>query len=260
MDHILGFRDPRERMRALSTVPLNMSSAYEDVMKRIEESKKGDIKLALKILSWLFYAKRPLEMNELLEALVVEDNDDDLMREYMLRPDDVIECCKSLVVYESSSGLIRFTHYTVQEFLARIQPKLLQPVYLAKTCLCYLAFKVFDRHDFWWHWRDNWSKYRFLRYAATYWSDHTAGEAERSPEIHRALERVFASKERVVRILDVKASGYGGPLGPPYPGRSRDTFLHIVAKSGLETICRLAIQNRNNKYACLVLTLKLKKN
>ena len=108
-------------MKALETAPRDMSSAYKDVMQRIEQSKPGDKVLAIKILSWLFYAFRPLLMDELLEALVVEDGDQDLQRDDMLQPTDVIECCKSLVVHEISTGLVRFPHYTVQEFIEGIK-------------------------------------------------------------------------------------------------------------------------------------------
>ena len=61
-------------------------------------------------------------MQELLEALVVDDGDLDLEFDYLLQPGDVIECCKSLVVHEASSGVARFSHYTVQD-AARVARK-----------------------------------------------------------------------------------------------------------------------------------------
>jgi len=79
----------------------------------------------LKILSWLFRAQRVLRMDELLEALVVEEGDQGLEQDYMLDAAAVIECCKSLVLYEESSGLVRFAHETVQTFIARNIPNLL---------------------------------------------------------------------------------------------------------------------------------------
>ena len=119
-------------MKAFKTVPKDMFSAYNDVMQRIENSRRrNDKDLAMRILSWLFRAQRTLRMDELLEALAIgptrmdcdendsDDGDQDLIHENMLQPFQVIECCKSLVLYEESSGLVRFTHYTVQEFIAK---------------------------------------------------------------------------------------------------------------------------------------------
>jgi hypothetical protein len=97
-------------MKALETVPRTMPAAYEDVLKRIEQSGSDDMNLAIKILSWLFYTKKPLSMDALRQALVVNENDE-LRRDYMLDPEDIIDCCKSLVVHETSSGFVRFTHY-----------------------------------------------------------------------------------------------------------------------------------------------------
>src|SRR5436190_579279 len=115
MDHVLTYREPRKRLKAVDTVPKDMSSSYADVIQRIEHSEPGDRELGFKVLSWLFHAKRTLSMNELLEALAVEEFElnqrlDDILHD-MLSPRDVIECCKSLVGYDEPSGLISFTHF-----------------------------------------------------------------------------------------------------------------------------------------------------
>ena len=60
--------------------------------------------------------------------------------------DDIIEMCQSLVVHEESSGVVRFIHPTVQEFLKSLE--LLPVINLAKTCLTYLENNAFDRHLF----------------------------------------------------------------------------------------------------------------
>ena len=82
------------------------------VMERIEHSDDGDMRLALKILSWIYRARRTLFMDELLECLAVEDGNTDLQRDFLLGS-AVIECCKSVIIYDESSGAVRFTHYAV---------------------------------------------------------------------------------------------------------------------------------------------------
>src|SRR5271154_624078 len=109
-----------------------MSSAYSDIIQRIETSRPGDKELAMRIFSWICRAFRTLSMEELLEALVVEELEQDLTLDEGLQdklaPSDVIDCCKSLVIYEKSSGLVRFTHFTVQEYIESKAQKILPPV------------------------------------------------------------------------------------------------------------------------------------
>src|SRR5436305_12464205 len=54
---------------------------------------------------------------------------------------DVFDCCKSFVIHEKSGGHVRFTHFSVQEYLNVHGETILPPrMHLAKTCLAYLAF------------------------------------------------------------------------------------------------------------------------
>jgi hypothetical protein len=118
-------------MKALKTVPNDMSSAYKNVMHRIEKSRSGnDTELALRILSYLFHAQRTLHIDELLEALAISpqadgsddencDGEHEIVANNMLEPAQVVECCQGLVLYEECSGLVRFAHFTVQEFINR---------------------------------------------------------------------------------------------------------------------------------------------
>lgn len=128
--------DPREVMAALDSAPRDLSDAYEAVFARIERRSKCAKSLALRTLSWVFYAKRSLHMDELREALAVRDSDIQLHETYLLDPGSIVEVCESLIVHDDSSGIVRFTHYTVQEFLQsnNVIP-LLSMVDLAKTCL-----------------------------------------------------------------------------------------------------------------------------
>jgi hypothetical protein len=224
-----------------------MSTAYNDVMNRIENSKQGDKKLVIKVLSWLFYVARPLLMGELLEALVVEDGDRELHREYMLEPEDIIECCKSLVICEASTGLVRFTHYTLQEFLQNFRPNLLSIKQIAKTCLDYLSFDVFDECP------DNTSMqtlvddYMFGMYAAEFWASHVRGEGDQSPEIQLAVIQVWGSERRRHSIAQMYFDTWRRM------NLETGTLLHILAEFGLlETSKRVLnakkLSQSKNKY------------
>src|ERR1700737_4476296 len=183
---------PKDRLKALNTVPMDLDAAYDDVMDRIKGSSGGAKELALEVLSWIFRARRLLRMGELLEALVVEDGDEDLDRDCMLQPSQVIDCCKSLVVYDKSTELVRFVHYTVQEYIARkVHQELPPATKLALTCLTYLSFQTFSKLEF----RSiSVSYYQFGKYAAQFWGSHTRGEAERLPQVQQSVVRLLRSE------------------------------------------------------------------
>src|SRR5216117_1020445 len=113
MDYVLDHRESNKRMKALKTVPEDMNSAYTDVIQRIKQSSfREDKDLAMRIFLWLSRTHRPLLMDELLAALAIHSNDDssddddddsdEVIDSDVLHPDEVIECCKSLVLFEES--------------------------------------------------------------------------------------------------------------------------------------------------------------
>ena len=149
LDYVLSFREPAKRMRAFDILPNDLFEAYDTAMERIKSSRRGDEDLAMKIFSWISRTKRNLSMEELLEALAVEDagpNDNiESILENKLTPADVIECCKSLITYDEFSGLVRFAHYTLQDFVVgHLQDRRPSARNLAKACLSYISFDVFD--------------------------------------------------------------------------------------------------------------------
>jgi hypothetical protein len=210
-------------------------------MDRIEKSDK---ELALKILSWLFRAQRILRMDELLEALVVEEGDQDLERECMLEPVAVVECCKSLVLYEETSGLVRFTHETVQDFIAKHVQNLPQTFVLAKTCLTYLSFDEFhepcSETDIL---ANRVERYKFICYAARFWAIHTK-EAEECPDVQEAVLTCLISESKTNSILQLEAYAASGGGGMSFT--SGQTMLHVIAERGLATTCSLVLHESGN--------------
>jgi hypothetical protein len=221
-----------------------MSDAYDDVFKRIQESGTDKMDLAIKILSWLFYAKEPLTMRELQEALVIEEDDDELQRDYMLESEVITDCCKSLVIYDTSSGFIRFAHYTVQEFISTVKSRLCPVEYLAKTCLDYLSMRVFNKPC------HNYNalchrieEYAFSRHAGKHWGFYVAGDPERFHDIQLAVFRLLLFQNRRCSLLQLLMGFDSVPRD--------ETFLHLIARVGLATICRLILdvdKVENAKY------------
>jgi hypothetical protein len=230
MDHVLKSREPRKRLHALKTIPKDMFAAYEDIIGKIRQSESEDSELAFEIMSWLFHAPRILHMKELLEALVIEDGDHDLDRDCLLTREAVVECCKSLISYDSSTDLVQFAHVTVQEFMGSQLSSLLRPIDLANICLTYLLFEIFEvpctttsqmqsRHE----------KYAFAFYAAQFWAYHVRGEPELDPRLTQKVTRVIESQDRRDAIL--QACTYAETRSIQYPNEQH--IFHFLARCGL---------------------------
>ena len=80
-------------------------------------------------------------MDELLEALSVEGWQADIDHDRKFIAIDIIQMYQSLVVHQESSGVVRFIHPIVQQFLESLK---LPVIGLAKTCLAYLEYNAFD--------------------------------------------------------------------------------------------------------------------
>src|SRR5579859_2918133 len=124
---------------ALSSLPRNISSAYLEILDRAV--REGSDQLVFKILSWIYHAKVPLLMDQLREAMVVQIGDTQLEQDCLDDPAFLVEECKSLITYDESSGIVRFTHSTVQDYLeSTMSHNLLTTVDIAAILLTYLSF------------------------------------------------------------------------------------------------------------------------
>jgi GPI inositol-deacylase, winged helix domain len=115
---------------SLKNLPANQIDAYNEVLTRIKATGSFTSDTSNQFLTWIFHAKRPLQMDELLEALYVKEWQADIDRDRKFDAVDIVRMCQSLVVHEKSSGVVRFIHPTVQEFLKSLK---LPVIGLAKT-------------------------------------------------------------------------------------------------------------------------------
>src|SRR5437762_1231508 len=104
----------------------------------------------------------------------------------------LVEACQGLVELDKVSNVVRFTHFTVQEFLERTYlGNLLSQVDIGKVCVTYLTFDVFEErylsHQRFCDQRKH--SYRFTDYVFRYWGRHVRGEGEENSEILEALLR-----------------------------------------------------------------------
>jgi hypothetical protein len=220
-------------MQAVATAPKTIEAAYHDVLERIGRSQPGDKDLAIRVFTWLSFTPRPMLMVELLEALVVEEGDRELHRDYILDPSDIVECCQSLVQYDGDTGVVRFSHETVQKFMRDQQ--LLSCRYIAQVCLTCLGFQEFaTRCCGGKALYERYLRTRFATYAATLWpqfvkqfeSDDAIG-----PTIFKLLE------EEPTRYAILQLERYDASAqrhGYVHKGQS---MMHVLSRAGLEELC-----------------------
>jgi hypothetical protein len=188
----LGFAEPYDSVESLSTLPNDMEMAYIQVLNRIETSRRQAV---IKVLSWLFHAQRPLHKDEIREPIAVRVGQTKLPKP-LIHADVLVQYCHGLVVMYESTGVMRFSHFTVKEFLSQhYQDHLLSKIDCGRVCLTYLAFDVFEKGQ--WSLSDfkgRWSECRFGPYAGLVWSSYIRGEGERDEGVLVALGKVLKSQ------------------------------------------------------------------
>lgn len=234
---------------ALKSLPVNLESSYASELKRIGKGGKDTKELALRVMSWIFHAARPLQMEELCEALAVREEDSDLDEETLIHPDVIIEVCQSLVLYDERTSTVRLTHYSLYEFLRDgCREDLLSFVDLAKICIAYLGFKVFSNpcQDIM-ALEERIQKYKFSSYAAQFWAVHAKGDAEKSRDIRIAIYRAFGSAGVADSVFQITTQAHGVSRSFQVPqATSRFSLLHVVVMNGLSTICQILLEGTLN--------------
>ena len=242
LDHILSEVDPREIMTAVLSIPNDLPVAYKEILKRIENRSKGAKRLVLRILSWIFLSGRPLTMDELREVLSVREGDRQLNPMYLLDPGRIIDVCESLVVHDPASRQVRFTHYTLHEFLQQSEDILVLSVPdLATICLTYLTFNVFEegpcatKEQL----ERRMESHKFSRFAERLWSVYTQGQGEESPAVRKAILRLFGSTRKMSSMAQMGFACWGLEDYVSCFYFVEQTWLHIVESRGLTTIGKL---------------------
>ncbi|KAL2672649.1 hypothetical protein Neosp_013363 [[Neocosmospora] mangrovei] len=156
-------------------IPSKINSLYEGAMERINRQPEGYKDLALKTLSWVVRARRPLLLSELLIALALNPEDDDLDEDS--KPDDTLiaSLTAGLLTMEptltNQDKTVRLAHFTVAEYFKEegSQYLIYTEDHLAETCLNYLLFENMEPDL---PMRQPGQRYRFYDYAANNWGHH----------------------------------------------------------------------------------------
>ncbi|UPL01629.1 hypothetical protein LCI18_012563 [Fusarium solani-melongenae] len=221
-----------------------METFYSEALQKIEDQNSDDRDLARKALSFVFYAKRPLKLEELLHALVVEPGHEDLDRTALTGKHILLSATAGLLLVDQQTGEARLVHPTLHEYLEeKSSNHFLKPeASFALVCLTYLCFEPFragpceteedlDRRM---------RQYALLSYASCHWGDHFARCRKQGnvDEILHFLENQGSLASSVQVLYAPQRRSIGWHEG--FPGSF--SSLHAAAYWGLEDVLAVICQ------------------
>src|SRR5271154_2111096 len=241
----------REVKFALISLPKEVYATYDKAIERISGQNSNHVALAIKVLSWIICAIRPLTVDEMQHALAVDRNDTFLHKDGIRNKDILVSVCAGIVTIQQESNTISLVHYTAQEyfgsegtkrskgmeFLAHAQAE------IARTCLTYLLFDEFGTgpcsNDE--EMEARLRKYPLLPYAARYWGNH----ARKGPEqtIKDIALKFLESESKIscsIQVMHISEYRYEG-----YTTRFPKAVLGLWVASyfGLEQVVHLLLEN-----------------
>ena len=210
------------------------------------------VDLANKILAWVIFARRPITIEELRCALAVELGDSDLNEEGLLDRGYLLSVCGGLVMTNGDTEIVRFIHYTLQEYFERARHLELSSAqtYLATTCITYLSFSTFasqvrseisDKDEIgclyqvWDATEDLKRQDSLVMYASKHWGDH-ARECGSQDRAIRTIVRRFLTLKTNVSFSKVMVS----QRRAAYQEVVSD--LHMAAAFGIEWLVEELLQ------------------
>lgn len=207
-------KNGKQLQQIIADMPTRLDRAYERDIKNILNLDESERSRAINIPRLAIFAKRPLTVYEITEALIMAGSND----EDSFSPDEMPDCIDEEYIREEfqvlcgtllqirkpetgipdCSGTVHLVHFSVKQYLLaeesalripslgkfRIYDQRLQQKWFAKICLRYLDSQVvWQGHglDVSAAIRDD-GTHHFVRYAATYWDMHATNNGDDQPE------------------------------------------------------------------------------
>ncbi|TGO72234.1 hypothetical protein BELL_0477g00090 [Botrytis elliptica] len=218
MDYLCECSTDRDRREALRKLPPDLPKSYERILDRVNRSSKENQTLVRHTLLWVVYAKEPLTITQLLQALAVRPGDETFEKENMTTLDELLNWCSSLIRQKSQSDELELAHFTVKEYLLSLSeecgPGISQyrlsgdHAEIVRMCYDFLSLSEFDGmplpvtnfgqeltdfNEAWTEFKDN---YSFIEYVFYFWPEH----------VHQSTWSEISNE--VLLLFDEKRSSY----------------------------------------------------
>jgi ankyrin repeat protein len=245
MDSLSSKKTPGDIRKALKSMPRGikgLETLYNQAMERIYSQDEDSQELAKKVLSWITHAKRPLKTSELQHALAVEVGTTELDEDFLPEVDDMVSVCAGLVTIDEQGGIVRWIHYTTQEYFARECDQLFPQAQLdiAKICTTYISFDTFtrgfckDESEL----KERLETHTLYDYATKDWGHHVCA-AGAPADFEQWLLEFAESESKMAACYQAAFYNAGGSF---IDGVQRITGMHFVAIFGLRELAAILIR------------------
>jgi len=95
----------------------DVGDGYTATFERIKGQENARSRLGMGAIMWIAYSERPLQPDELCQALGVEMGSKDLKKDNEPTMKTIMSCALGLVTVDSSSSTVRLVHFTLQEYI-----------------------------------------------------------------------------------------------------------------------------------------------
>jgi ankyrin repeat protein len=231
---------------ALDQLPSGLDQAYNTAVDRITTQKNPEhIKIALKTLKWVTFAREPLESKALLHALVIQEDTTDIGDKDLPDIKKIVSLCVGLVVVDQEGGKVRLVHETTQQYFQKHFRDVRNQdgdAEIASICLHYFCLPTFSRGGFqsYFDMEDHLAKYSLSRYASRYCFVHIP-EGGLEVELYSVITKTFKNRHTLDLVYQIgRYIMDDGYLSRPFlPGSDLGIhLLHLASLHGLCILCR----------------------
>lgn len=137
--------------QTLIDLPGGLHETYQRKLDKITMRRRSD--LAQKIFQWISVAVRPLQIEEIQEAVAVDVKHTFWNKDKIPHVDALIGACENLIIFDDSGGL-SFAHHSVRNFFLSVGLCTLYDsfhfsltaahIFAAEICVSYLSFTDFE--------------------------------------------------------------------------------------------------------------------
>ena len=224
-------------LAALKTLPTTPDDLYVEAITRIKNQNAEDVDLAMRLLGWVAFARRPLIFDELQHAMGIRDGDNDLDDGELLDQDFLLSLTAGLVTVDSDGAAVRLIHFTAYEFLYERKQELFQdtPRDITLKLLTYLNFESFSEPCRGEHEdvdvEKRFVEYPLLRYVSQFWGIHASECYRDDDSVRSAVLALVCHPLKLASSIQAAwytSHSWGMPMGV--------SSLHVCAWFGLDDI------------------------
>lgn len=184
IDYLCTLPHDRARREALNNLPPDLNSTYERILSRVAKQPYITQRIVKDALLWSLSATRPLNIDQLCEALSVDESTIALDADSQPDEEEILEHCSSLLRRTVNGKCLQLAHFTVKEYLCSDTLKNHHSLaffyvnlegstaYLAEICLRYLNSEDYNRPPLQNY--EQWQKFNhehpFRSHATTQWN------------------------------------------------------------------------------------------